>query len=75
MQPVIPGRCKQKRKSNSSYNSSHKPASTNSSYLSLSCLFSWMEGGKIKNVNPTGFLSIAKDGDLMFTLSLINRET
>jgi len=32
-------------------------------------------GGKIKNVNPTGFLSIAKDGDLMFTLSLINRET
>ena len=31
--------------------------------------------GKIKNVNPTGFLSTAKDGDLMFTLSLINRET
>jgi hypothetical protein len=27
--------------------------------------------GKIKNINPTGFLSLVKDGDLMFTFSVI----
>jgi hypothetical protein len=31
--------------------------------------------GKIKNVNHTGFLNLVKDGDLMFTLSLIKRGT